>query len=303
VGPVSLGLRLGYRLLAVPLALVLATSPASTEDVPELVRGIQQVQRGDYEGAVPTLETALTRLEEEKGPDAERARACLYLGIALVALDRRDAAKERFRQALDFDPELRLTPDRFSPKVIGVFEEARRERGSGGASTPKKSRSKTPLLLLGAGAAAAAGIVVVASGGNGPSGGAPSFSGAHFTTPVLVCPNGSADLPLVFAIQLQGSNPTEQTLTIRAVTVVMIIEESPAVPSEVGFASTAPATLTPSSIAPHGQATLLVQSSLQCGNGPGDPARYNEWSGRVTLDTSADVFTVETADRLRVNIP
>jgi hypothetical protein len=83
----------------------------------------------------------------------------------------------------------------------------------------------------------------------------------------------------------------------------MIIEESPAVPGEVGFASTAAATFSPPSIAPRGQATVLVQSSLRCGNGPGDPARYNEWSGRVTLDTSANVFTVTTVDRLRVNIP
>ena len=42
---------------------------------------------------------------------------------------------------------------------------------------------------------------------------------------------------------------------------------------------------------------------LICNNGPGDPGRFNEWSGRVTFTTSAGVFTVETADRLRVNIP
>ena len=302
MGLVTLEARRRNRFLALPLAFLLAASPAFTGDVPELLRGLEQVQEGDYEGAVPTLERALARLEVEKRPDAERARACLYLGIALVALDRPEEAKERFREALGFDGALRLTPDRFSPKVIGLFEEARHEKGSAEAAGPKKTRSKRPLVLLGAGVAAAAGVAVAVSGG-GSSGGAPSFSGARFTTPVLVCPDGSVDLTLALGIQLQGTNSTGQTLTIRAVTVVMIIAESPAVPSEVGFASTAPATVSPSSIASGGQASVLVQSSLRCGNGPGDPARYNEWIGRVTLDTSADVFTVETADRLRVNIP
>jgi hypothetical protein len=302
LGLVRLAPRRRHRIPALALAALLAAAPALAAEVPELARGVRQVQQGDYEGAVPTLETALARLEAERRPNAERARACLYLGIALVALDRREEAKERFRQALGFDGSLRLTPDRFSPKVIGVFEEARREKGAA-ETQAKKPRSKTPLILLGAGAAAAAGVAVAVSGGDGSPGGAPSFAGAHFTTPVLVCPNGSVDVPLPFGIQLQGTNPTAQTLTIREVTVVMIIEESPAVPSEVGFASTADATVTPSSIAPQGQVSVLVQSTLLCGNGTGGPARYNEWSGRVTLDTSAGVFTATTADRLRVNIP
>jgi hypothetical protein len=64
-----------------------------------------------------------------------------------------------------------------------------------------------------------------------------------------------------------------------------------------------PATTIPATIATGGRTTVRVDSTLLCDNGPGDSARFNEWSGRVTLTTSAGVFTVETADRLRVNIP
>jgi hypothetical protein len=48
---------------------------------------------------------------------------------------------------------------------------------------------------------------------------------------------------------------------------------------------------------------LRIDTTLLCGNGVGDEARFNEWSGRLTLTTSSGLVTLETADRLRVNIP
>jgi len=285
------------------LALALATA-APAQDVPELATGIRQVQEGDYEGAVPTLEAAIRSLEARGRPAAELARACLHLGVAHVALDQREAALARFRQALGYEQELRLTPDRYSPKVIAVFEEARRDVVADREAEKGEGRSRTPLVLLGVGAAAAAGVVVATTGGDGPAGGgAPSFSGARFTTPVLVCPDGSRDLPLLVGIQVSGMNPADRPLTIRSVTVVLIIVESPGVPSELGFASSAPASVSPTSVAAGGQGALLVETSLLCGNGEGDASRYNEWVGRLTLDTSAGAFALETVDRLRVNIP
>ena len=83
-------------------------------------------RRGDFEGAVATLGPVADRLAAKGGHDA--AQACLYLGIAHLALDQRDAARARFREALGHEPSLRLGPDRFSPKVIAAFEDARRER-------------------------------------------------------------------------------------------------------------------------------------------------------------------------------
>jgi hypothetical protein len=46
-----------------------------------------------------------------------------------------------------------------------------------------------------------------------------------------------------------------------------------------------------------------VQTTLTCGNGPGDAPRYNDWKGRVTLTTPDGAHVVETADTMRVNIP
>jgi hypothetical protein len=73
------------------------------------------------------------------------------------------------------------------------------------------------------------------------------------------------------------------------------------VPSEVGFASTAPATVAPSTLRP-GTTTLRVQTTLTCANGAGDASRFNEWRGRVTL-TAGAAQALETADTMRVNLP
>jgi hypothetical protein len=73
------------------------------------------------------------------------------------------------------------------------------------------------------------------------------------------------------------------------------------VPSEVGFASNAPATVVPATLRP-GTTGLRVQTTLTCANGEGDSSRFNEWKGRVTL-TAGAAQTVETADTMRVNLP
>jgi hypothetical protein len=83
------------------------------------------------------------------------------------------------------------------------------------------------------------------------------------------------------------------TITIRMSTIT----------SEIGFSSSEPSMASPMSIAGGGRGTVQVESRLICGNGRGDPQRVNEWSGSVTLSTSAGVFALETADRLHVNIP
>jgi hypothetical protein len=90
-------------------------------------------------------------------------------------------------------------------------------------------------------------------------------------------------------------------VTISAVTAVLIIVASPAVPGEVNFASSQPATISPSVLRP-GTTALRVQTTLTCANGEGDSSRFNEWKGRVTL-TAGAAQTVETGDTMRVNLP
>jgi hypothetical protein len=288
-----------------------AVAQAAAVQDPGLAAGIRQVDEGDFEGAVTTLGPVVDRLSVRGGHAA--AQACLYLGIAHLALDERDAARARFREALGHEPALRLGPDRFSPKVISVFEEARREREAAARAArppeqtkpePKRSHAGRTALIAG-GVAAGVGIALAAGGsGSTPplsSGGDVTFTGARFGTPVLDCPNGTAGTPLAVAIDLTAQNDGGNDVTIGSVTAVLIIVASPSVPSEVGFASSAPATVAPATLRP-GTTTLRVQTTLTCANGAGDASRFNEWKGRVTL-TAVAAQTVETADTMRVNLP
>jgi hypothetical protein len=283
--------------------------PAAAQD-PRLAAGIRQVDEGDFEGAVLTLEPLAASLAATGGHDA--AAACLYLGIAQLALDQRDAARARFLEALSHEPSLRVGPERFSPKVIAAFDEARREHEAlaraAAPGEPAKPEGKgghggrTALIVGGAGAAAL-GIALAAGGGNEPPppGAEPTFTGARFGTPVLECPNGTSGTPLPVAIDLQAQNGGSSDVTISAVSAVLIIVASPVVPGEVGFASSAAATVSPTTLRP-GTTALRVQTTLTCANGEGDASRFNEWKGRVTLTTSG-AQSVETVDTMRVNLP
>lgn len=277
---------------------------ASAQD-PALAAGIRQVDEGDFEGAVATLGSVVERLSATGGHGA--AQACLYLGIAHLALDQRDAARGRFRQALGHDATLRLDAARFSPKLLAAFEEARREReAEARAAAPsvapeaKKSRSGQTLLLGGAAVAAGTGVALALRGGNTGSGEV-SLVGARFGTLVLECPNGTAATLLPVAIDLSAENGSGRDVTIGAVSAVLFIVASPAVPGEIGFSSNPPATVAPTTLRP-GTNALRVQTTLTCANGEGDASRFNEWKGRVTL-TAGAAHTVETVDTMRVNLP
>jgi hypothetical protein len=286
-----------------------SVSPAAPQE-PGLAAGIRQVDEGDFEGAVTTLEPVVDRLQSKGGHDA--AQACLYLGIAELALDQRDAARARFREALGHDPSLRLGPDRFSPKVISTFEEARREREAAaraakaeGPADAGSGKSHAGRMVLVAGGAAAAGVgLALAAGGGEPtsSSGVVTLTGARFGTPVLECPNGTDGVPLALAIDLNAENGTGRDAPISAVSAVLTIVASPALPSEVGFQSSHPATVVPATLRP-GTTALRVQTTLTCGNAGGDEYRFNDWRGRVTLTTPGGAHTIETVDTLRVNIP
>jgi len=275
--------------------------PAATA-TEELERGIRQLAEGDFEGAVLTLDAAARGLAGDPARARDLGRAYLHLGIAYVALEQRERARVSFREALRHDKDLRLLPDRYSPKVIAVFEEARQEAR---ASETRGKSSKLPFVILGAGGATAA-VIALASGGASPTSppsGQVSFANARFATPVLDCPDGSLNRELSLAIDFDATNPMADAVTLVTVSSTLIIQVSPLVPSEVGFASSRETVAVPATVPAHGAAVVRATTSLICANGTGDSPRFNEWSGRLTLSTSAGVFTLEAADRLRVNIP
>lgn len=294
---------IGRGLVSIAVALALVAGPAlqgqSVVADPELAAGLRQVAEGDFETAVVTLQSVVGRLSSDPTRSRDLVQAMLHLGVAHVALGQNEEARERFRAALERDPGLRLGPDRFSPKVIAVFEAARRELKTADASSKKKS--KAPLVLLGA--AGAAGAAVVATrGGDGSSDGPSAFTNARFATPVIVCPDDSRGVPVPFTIVLTGTNGGSGVLPIDSVSTTLIIRTS-SIPSEIDFASSSPSQVTPTSLGSRATVQLTVTSSLLCDNGAGDAPRFNEWSGRVTVSTPSGVFALETSDRIRVNIP
>jgi hypothetical protein len=285
------------RLLAIVLAsgIVLAPMPLPAQSPdPELAQGVRQVREGDFEGAVTTLESVVRRLSSAPERSRELVQAYVNLGVAYVALDQRDAARSRFGEALARDRNLKLSAAEYSPKVLAVFEEAR-QRARQAARCGKGS--KAPYIIAGA-AAAAAGVVLATRGGSDASA---TLSGARFANLVALCPDDSVNVPVPVLILVEAQAGAS-SLSIDSAAAQLIIVTSPAAPGEVGFASGQATDVIPKIVASKTHATLQVNTMLICNNGPGDP-RFNEWSGRVTLTTSAGVFTVETADRLRVNIP
>ena len=230
-----------------------------------------------------------------------------------MALDQRSAARERFRLALALDSRLSLGSERYSPKVIGVFEEARRElaaetaraaEAKAGPAKPARGGGLSKAVWIGLGVAGVARGIVLATRGRdrGPVVTPARFTGARFGTPVLGCPDGAVDLPLPLNILVDAEGGSAAT-AVTSVSAVLIIKESPAFPGEVGFASNAPASVSPQSVPATASVTLRIDTTLLCGNGAGDEARYNVWSGKLTLATSSGLVTLETADTLRVNIP
>ena len=281
-------LVVGAALLLTPVPLR-AQSPDS-----ELAQGLRQVREGDFEGAVTTLESVVRRLSSAPERSRDLVQAYVNLGVAYVALDQRDTARSRFGEALSRDRNLKLSAAEYSPKVLAVFEEARQRVRP---AAPGRKGSKAPYIIAGA-AAAAAGVVLATRGGSDASA---AFSGARFGNLVALCPDDSVNVlvPVLILVEAQAGS---SSLSIDSAAAQLIIVTS-ANTGEVGFASTQATNVSPMVVASKTHATLQVSTVLVCNNGPGDPGRFNEWSGRVTFTTSAGVFTVETADRLRVNIP
>jgi hypothetical protein len=296
------------RAIASLLVFTLVSAPAwPQEPSPEqqAADGIRQVQEGDFETAVVTLDSAVRRLEGQPQRERLLIQTLLQLGVALVALDQGEAARSRFRRALIIDPKLRLSPDVFSPKVILVFEQTRaeleRQHGDGGKGGGSKA-----LVVVGVAAAAAAVGVALASGGDdgGPPPVTATAANARFASPSTICPDGSNDSPLQ-VILLVDVTATDEAFVIGQALVEMRIVASPDLPAEVGFLSNRSATPTPDRVLPGTTATIRVDTTLLCGNGPGGPARFNEWQARVTLRNAqgGSVSATTVPPNFRVDLP
>lgn len=172
------------RALAVFLMLGLATMGVAQPQVadPDVRRGIAQVDEGEYDSAILTLDGAVRRLATEKGhSSSDLAEAYFYLGVAYLGKGHETSAKARFRDAVQQMREMSPSPEKFPPRVIELFEKAREESRAAGASTatsttttamepPAKKKGGSKALLVIGGVALVGGGAAVALGGGGGSG-------------------------------------------------------------------------------------------------------------------------------------
>ncbi len=155
-----------------------------TASDPEVVRGIRQVDDGEYDAAILTLDNAARRLAKDPARAQDLPQAYIYLGIAYVGKGREAAAKAQFREALARINDLSLSAEKFPPKIVDLFEAAKAEaRAGAGAPPPKKGGGSKGLLIGGAVAAAAAGVALAAGGGGGSSGSTSTASTAPTASP------------------------------------------------------------------------------------------------------------------------
>jgi hypothetical protein len=149
---------------AATLCLLLAGLASLPAETPEqaLAAGVDDVQQGRYAAGLLKLDSAARAWEGRPEHAAERARACLYLGVAYLAMDQPSLANRRFREALQADEALTLSPDEFSRRVRRTFEAVRAElvAEKTARAVARKSLLKRPLAVVALGGAAAAGIAL-----------------------------------------------------------------------------------------------------------------------------------------------
>ena len=164
------------------LALSLVMRPplyAQAPTDPEVAKGIKQVEEGELDLGIFTLDAAARRLSANPAQARSAAQAYLYLGIAYLGKGQEMLAKTKFREAVQQARDLSVSADQFPPRVIELVEAARQEvTKSAEAPTPKpspkaatqapaerKGRSKLPFILLG-GAAVGGGVALAGGGGS-----------------------------------------------------------------------------------------------------------------------------------------
>ena len=128
----------------VALSLVSAPVPSATQERGDLEKGIRQVEGGEFEDAVITLDAAARMLASEGKRPKELARAYTYLAIAYLELSQEQAAKAKFLEALQTDKDLRLDPKQLPPKVIQFFQDAAREAKAKMTTEPEPSPTPNP---------------------------------------------------------------------------------------------------------------------------------------------------------------
>lgn len=196
------------------LALVNTAGGSQTSSViePDLEVGIRQVNEGHLQEAVLTLDAVILKLKPQAASNTQDlVQAFVYKGVALVGLAQEEPAKASFREALQYDPWFRLTEDKFSARVIRVFEAARTGKSKSVLEPPSGVPKKAGLSGLAVagivgGALAIAGGAAVVAGGDAPA------ASVSTTTTTTLTP-----APTTFVPTTRNGDPTA-TISLTSVT-------------------------------------------------------------------------------------
>jgi hypothetical protein len=198
---VLLGLVLGPELMA--------QSPPPKDA--EVAKGVKAVDDGDYDAAILTLDNAARRLAADPTKVKDLSEAYLYLGIAYVGKGHESAARAKFREALTQIKDLSLSPDKFPPKVIDVFEAAREENKSAAPQAAEKKGGSRKGLWIGAGIVAAGGGVALAAKGGGSK--TPTDARRLETFTGALCGDSSCEETRIFDIVVSGPGTLDASVT------------------------------------------------------------------------------------------
>jgi hypothetical protein len=279
--------------LMVAAALIAAVIPAATaQEVADLEKGIRQVEGGEFEDAVITLDAVARRLALEGRQPKDLARAYTYLAIAYLQMSQEQTAKAKFLEALHADKDLRLDPKQLPPKVIQFFQDAEREAKaaaatasapvpspatpatstpSGSTTTPaaKGKSSKTIPILIGAGAAVAGVGALAAAGGKD-----------SVSTPTTTLPPATTTLAQLSASVTSPQRNTNIVCTQNVSAVVTLTNRGPSSVMVTGVrhenrsvsggcSAAQPFTFSPAAVLVGANQTVTVLSNTLFANGSG----------------------------------
>jgi hypothetical protein len=325
--------------LLVTVALSIPSPAVDQAETPAaiLANGIRQVEEGDLEAAVITLDTAVQRLSAEKGKEKELALARLYLGMAHLGLSQWERAKAEMREAWRNNKDLKLDPKKFPPRVMQLYEEAKREAkeaedrskaesrtkpvptpspqppaktGATATSGEKKGGSKAPLVILGVvGAGAAVAAAAAAGGGSKTATPAPTVTpaacasgqftatGIRYDPAMFACPRGAGPTVSETRYVVELANNSQAEVTILSVET-----ENATCTTSPGFNCThfsRPLPFVPSGVSGGGRATLLATTSFTCTNDTGRSG-FIDLIATLRIVTSCGVFVLTPANPYRI---
>ena len=108
---------------------------ASPTMVQDLTFAISAIENLEYEKAVTLLQKVISEARSYQGPEIEKAHK--FLGIAYMALGKREDAYKEFIKSLTINRNTYLDPNNASPEIMEVFESARESIRSLDLAPPK----------------------------------------------------------------------------------------------------------------------------------------------------------------------